>query len=754
MKKVYKLIIISIVLFTIGSCEHEILRSDSDNLNDISITIQGKYSMDCEPNVFLDAEGANYKLFLPDTILSGSLNADGFGYENDIPDSKNGLVDVTLILFYQGKQSSPQYIDIMCCDSELHDSIVDVSCDPPDTLFCEALNKDEVLNITSEYIKCVKVHEDELVGNWFSFVCPSDLKIVTDESVFTNNGENIWVDGGISTLRTGESTIALNEGELFVVYFDLLNDEYTETNVYQRVFNFEVTCIKTDGTEGESGMIQYTVNSELCDPDVCECPVSDGYTIEEGLGIYDPVLIGTAENISISLSDVLQNLGENCLYQIDSIVKLTTDGVWTIDTINISSLIENGNNKLTATFAPVETVIYDESFIVYTTITPLNYPEGAAQCSFNINLTGKGCEAVCPEIQLLSGGEAFLSIEGDDDKTIQQLYKQLFSTDSVINQSIDVVKKLECNEIDQILQDGYVSYLLIEPNGEYVCNDPDWEFDVVKTNDPNGIFNVQLLGSILNVTVDRSNDEGIYNCTLTVSYGNNCVQTIILKTEIKNTPSFNNNEWTMQMFAQEPDEGYFPRSLKVYDITEWDQTNTRFGTMKTLADNGVYGYDGDDYFAPTKYSFYFEVDDVNAYEPQDPKLYLVSTASNSFDHIAKINTQVSITTINDFKDACKDDDFINDVISQGRSNGLSWMWDDPISANSMQWEDQSGIQINEFDVYVLWNPNSNINESDELFCEVALLYVYKINRGADPSRINGNDRAEVTFFVQYPLVNP
>jgi hypothetical protein len=81
MKIAYQLLLLTILLSIIGSCDQDILRSDSESLKDISLSIHGLYSLECEPGIYLNAEGASYKLFLPNDTLSGVLDAEGYDYQ-------------------------------------------------------------------------------------------------------------------------------------------------------------------------------------------------------------------------------------------------------------------------------------------------------------------------------------------------------------------------------------------------------------------------------------------------------------------------------------------------------------------------------------------------------------------------------------------------------------------------------------------------------------------------------------------------
>ncbi|MDA3929845.1 MAG: hypothetical protein PF541_12915 [Prolixibacteraceae bacterium] len=744
MKIAYQLLLLTILLSIIGSCDQDILRSDSESLKDISLSIHGLYSLECEPGIYLNAEGASYKLFLPNDTLSGVLDAEGYDYQPNIPNSKNGLADVKLILFMNGKQSVPKTIDILCCDTELKDSIFDISCMPPDTINCSSLNREEQLNISSEYLDCVKINDNELVNNSFSFICSGDLLFTWDASIFNN--KNIWVEGAISSTSNNETSLTLQEGELFVVYFNLDNKRYTDER-FEEVFEFEVSCLNEDGSVGETGSITYTLTASFCDPTVCECPVADGFTIEEDIS-FSPVLITETKEISISLEKIIENVGINCSYRIDSIVPSVINGAWFIDTDGIESFIEQGKTKLDVTFTPIESIEYKETFVVYASTIPNDYPEGESQCSFNIELIGKGCENTCPQIRIATTSLTSLktplnnnNLNPNTDPTSDTLSTgQLIDfTSDYIYHSMNVVSN-ECVALD-ILTTKIAIFNIEMPKNIDVCS--DYEYEIVTSGDEDEFFVPPLVGNMLTVTglppsSDLKNASYILELTLLVHDPLNdklvCSQRFVFEKIVTGVPIVENGILSILNFSE---------TQNLFHINLYDES--RKGTMgeveaKTQYAN-VFGFINGNYQEPIvePYTFYIEKDRAS----NQLELYLINSSSNDFEFITRDPIKRNYANLAEFKDDYFNGGY-NNILNKKQGN-LTWGTPVPRSIGY-----PNGVDLEEGAAYVLWDPNSIVSVKDDeiSYCNVALLYIEEVG---DNDKIPG-----VKFYIQYPVgtINP
>ena len=751
MKNIYKILIGLTLLFVFfARCDQEIIQADGDNLTDIDITIAGWYSMECDPANFQKAAGAKYKLFLANDTITGVLDSLGVDTILQIPKSKNGLMNASMELFFNGEPSVRKNFDIFCCDTMLFDTVFNIACDPPLIIECEALSIKEEATIASEFKDCIMVGNGKLINNSFRFVGSSTLRIEYDQNIFKNSNRNIWVDSDISSVDKNKTSISIDANEVFVLYFDLNRSQYLEENIFKEVFILNVTCINDDGSDGETGVIEYTVNGTLCEPVLCDCPVSDGFVIKKDLS-YTPVMLGDSQTVAITFEGIIENIGENCVFSIDSIIPETNNLTWLIENISFPvELKKEGNYSINFTFIPLEVIEYKEIFTVYSSTLPVDYPEGKTSCLFEIELKGKGCETECPFIQIQSFNAA-----SELDLNDQEIGKLHFgdqiemSNNNKIKQSMNVVTQSECS-FDNYLSNGILIYGLKMPNGKDLCSDYSIESYEVSGVDAKYFHTAKMDNNIV-VTFLRSEIDGtkeIYSSnmiiTATDKNGNSCSKTIIMEANIEDVPYYKNNIFPMYTFSQY--SNFFQRSLSVFKIDHYNKAEDNFGTATNINDNGSYGFYNGKYTAPDKdYTLYFEIDHPDEYTPQTPELYLINSSGNQFTHIARLNGFTYPST-ESFANAYQNTNMVSQIFDQA-DKGVLLNWTPNRSANEMKFPD--GMIMEEGQVYVIWNPLSIKDATSSIYCDVALLYIERINKGAEPG--SNNDRAIVSFYIQYPV---
>lgn len=753
-KFTYILSIIAL-LFLFVFCK-ETLVSDNENLKDLTLAVQVVYSEDCNPSVFLPAEGADVKIYLPEDTISDQLDINGFYSTGEIADSKFGFSNTEIQVFYEGFFLSKTY-DMLCCSDTLFDTLFSVSCEPPVIIDCSAINRTENITIHSVLKDCIPVNATNLVNNAFRLECQSPMRFSWDAAIFDSEDKNIWIEKA-GTVGIDENFVELDEQDLFVLYFDVNNSEYSTDTPFSETFTIQVTCLNPDGSEGESGEIVLNVDADLCDPTVCDCPVSDNFSFE--VDIRDtPVMLGESkENIPIALDDILNNLGENCVYTITdiSVAEGETNNAWVVDdaSLPIELTQDSYNQFLYATFTPTHAIEYVERFIVTGSIESSLGDGESTECSFSLELAGAGCSTVCPDLVIYNVKKGYLlDNDGTNLGDLRFNDRIQMGNSTTIVQSFDVAIASKC-EYDSFLDNPILVYHVEMPDTVDLCSDYSVTDVSLESGDVNN-FVAFATGNIITASFYRNlitgDDKDNYSVVVSVTaeddHNNSCKQEIRLDVTVNDVPDFNNNVFPMFAFSQSY-EGYFPAAYSVFKIDKFNEVEQNFGSIVNL-DNQNYGLVNGEYNAPrTSHSLYFDIDEPDVYKAQIPKLYLIQSTENVFTHVAEL-AGISYASSENFNQAYEESDLIDQIFSRviTRNGGSFW----PGYQTSSSLDFPNGLEIEEGHVYVIWNPYSPIDDTNNLFCDMALLYIEHINPGGQ----NGNnDRALVNIYVQYPVSAP
>jgi hypothetical protein len=785
-KKLILLIFIPVILIMLLNCDETILRDDCKDFDDIQLIIKGKYSTECEPETVLPAGGAAIKIIAAgDTLFTGNLDSTGTFDTGDIENSGCGLNNAVVETSFRGATFSEKF-GVLCCDTTLTYIFRDISCEEQKPVDCQSIDTVITRTITS-YGECVMINAgySELKNNVVVIASKSPLRIDTGELMRLTGG--IYVRS-ILPAPVGSSVI-IDNGQI-EIYFDVIRDK-TDT-IGPVVINIPAFCLDKDGNDVSSGNIKLELSAVICDPLNCLCPFGKNDAAELFYA-PDKVTVGESMNFGFTVLELTDGtFGEGCSLKIDSIKRAGGGDAyamgtysWKIESANPSALKIGDYLYVTTLFEPKKSGEITEEFVVYTSVYSENNPgnkENTDECSFRFKLRGDGCNMVCPSVIPLATLVKKIYFNPVKEEVVYRGDKINMSNEYYIYQKIKGTMTTDC--LEEMQEPGIAVFNIDIPDGDY-CS--DIKLDVQKRNitgdNENEFFFTKIsdvsIGDIVNTSLLTvtfippsmkqfydNNYDNKFNCIFDLiasdDEGNEiCRQEIRIESEVEEFAVGSREVVIMEAFSQISSKSKVP-SHHIYDIDTYNPKLKNYGLREALTDEYI-----NNLVIPnvpiSDHSLYFDVDSPN--DPavnfnQKPELYLVNTVLNNFSKISAS----SVTTFNthdEFIEAYENGSLMNLIMNDSRagfSNG-SFIWSD--SRDKTDFIGNNGIEINPYEVYIVWNPESQTddyivegNKNRHIFCGMALVYISSVKSGSDNTDITtgGMGKAYVSFYVEYPLM--
>ncbi|MBP7507143.1 MAG: hypothetical protein KA807_04925 [Prolixibacteraceae bacterium] len=785
-KKILLLIFIPVILIMLLNCDETILRDDCEEFDDIQLTIKGKYSTECEPDVILPARGAAIKIIAAgDTLFTGNLDSTGTFDTGDIENSGCGLNNAVIETSYKGSTFSEKF-GILCCDTTLTYIFKDISCEEQKPIDCQSIDTIITRTITS-YGECVMINAaySELKNNVVLIASNSPLRI--------DIGELMRLTGGIfvRTILPSPSgnSVVIPNGQI-EIYFDVVRDMVD--TIGPVIVNLPAFCLDNSGNDVSSGNIKLELSSFICDPLNCLCPFGKNDKAELFYA-PDKVTVGESKNFGFTILELTDgNFGVGCSLKIDSIKRagggdaytLGTDS-WKIETVNPSDLEIGDYLYITTLFEPKKAGEITEEFVVYTSVYSENNPnnkENTDECSFRFKLRGEGCNMICPSIIPLATLVKKVYTNPFKEEIVYRGDKIDMSNEFYISQKIKGTMTTDC--LEEMQEPGLAVFKIDIPDGDY-CSDINLDIQK-RTNTGNNDYeffftNISNLsiGDILNTSLLTvtfippsmkqfydNNYDNKFNCVFDLIASDDegkeiCRQEIRIESEVEEFSIGSREVVIMEAFSQISSKSKVP-SHHIYDIDTYNPKLKNYGLREALTDEYI-----NDLVIPnvpiSDHSLYFDVDspdDPTANFTQKPELYLVNTVLNNFSKISA-SSVTSFNTHDEFIAAYENGSLMNLIMNDpkaGFSNG-SFTWAD--SRDKSDFIGNNGIAINPYEVYIVWNPDSQSddytvegNKSRHIFCGMALVYISSVKSGSNntDNATGGMGKANVSFYVEYPLM--
>jgi hypothetical protein len=196
----------------------------------------------------------------------------------------------------------------------------------------------------------------------------------------------------------------------------------------------------------------------------------------------------------------------------------------------------------------------------------------------------------------------------------------------------------------------------------------------------------------------------------------------------------------------------------VYDVDEYNKTLGNYGLRESLTRSFV-NFTSTPNTPKSSHTLYFDVDSpdnpaVNF--TQQPKLYLINSFENSFSKVSSAPV-ATYPTPNAFFSNYENGNLMDQVFSNPGVDRDNFNWEP--NREKGEFSLLGGVDINPFEVYVIWDPSStpNVynfgNGQERINCGMALIYISSVKTGQDNTDVvtGGNGKASVSFYVVYPV---